>query len=72
MTVSQARCGGLPMLRKITTLQLPWLTVNSTIEDLSQEIFHFCFTLRILGLLNLNIKAKYVNRAVDTAVTTAV
>ena len=42
------------------------------IEDLSEELFHFYFTLRILGLSNLNIKAKYVNKAVDTAVTTAV
>ena len=42
------------------------------IEDLSEELFHFCFTPRILGLFNLNIKATYVNKAVDTAVTTAV
>ena len=43
------------------------------IEDLSEELFHLCFTSRILGLFNLNIKATYnVNKAVDTAVTTAV
>ena len=42
------------------------------IEDLSEELFHFCFTPRILGLFNLDIKATYVNKAVDTAVTTAV
>ena len=43
------------------------------IEDLSEELFHFCFTPRILGLFNLNVnKATYVNKAVDTAVTTAV
>ena len=42
------------------------------IEDLSEELFHFYFTLRILRLFNLNMNAKYVNKAVDTAVTTAV
>ena len=42
------------------------------IEDLSEELFHFCFTPRILGLFNLDIKATYVNKAVDTAVNTSV
>ena len=42
------------------------------IEDLSEKLFHLYFTLRILGLFNLNMKAKYVNEVVDTAVTTAV